>query len=275
MKSVVFTGSTRGIGRGLATSFLELGCRVIINGRQEVDVEQTVRELAMGYDPSRIGGFASEISDYKQILALWVAAHQRFGQVDIWINNAGISHPLGDFWDLEPQVVRSVVNTNLTGAIFGTQVAMRGMLEQGFRAIYNIEGLGSRGRRKVPGLALYGSTKAGLGYFTEALAQEAANTPILVGAVSPGMVLTDMLLEHSARSPEEEQRTRRVFSLLADRVDTVAPWLARRILENKRNGVRIAWLTPAKIIRRFLTAPFRDGNSWGGRSESGETLDDG
>jgi NAD(P)-dependent dehydrogenase (short-subunit alcohol dehydrogenase family) len=256
-KSIVITGSTRGIGRGLAVSFLELGCAVVINGRQKVDVEQVVEELARQFSPDRINGFACDITHHDQVQALWQTASQLFERVDIWINNAGLSHQLVDFWAIDPDVVRSVIDTNLTGTMYGSQVAMRGMLEQGYGAIYNMEGLGSRRGRRVPGLALYGSTKAGLGYFTAELAQEAASTPVLVGAVSPGMVLTDMLLKRPAQNPAEEQRTRRIFSILADRVETVAPWLARRILENDRNGARIAWLTPAKVMRRFLAAPFR------------------
>ena len=275
MNTVVITGSTRGIGRGLAVSFLELGCAVVINGRKSADVEQAAQELAGQFDPSRITGFACDISNYEHVQAFWEAAHRRFGRVDIWINNAGVSHPVNNFWTLDPQLVRSLVDTNLTGAMYGSKVAMLGMLGQGYGAIYNMEGLGSRGGRMVSGLALYGSSKAGLGYFTEALAREAAGTPVLVGAISPGMVLTDMLLMRASRSWEEEQRTQRVFNILADSVEAVAPWIARRILENEHNGIRIAWLTPAKIIRRFLMAPFHRDKFREVRREDGEISDGG
>jgi hypothetical protein len=72
------------------------------------------------------------------------------------------------------------------------------------------------------------------------------------------MVMTDMLLKEGFEgSPEEEERTRRVFNILADRVETVAPWLVSRILSNERTGARISWLTTWKVITRFLVAPFR------------------
>jgi NAD(P)-dependent dehydrogenase (short-subunit alcohol dehydrogenase family) len=257
MKTVLITGSTRGLGRGLAQAFLELGCAVVINGRRKADVDQVVQSLAQAHDPNCIGGYAGDMCDFEQVQALWEAAQKRFGRVDIWINNAGISHLLDDFWKLDPQVVRTVLETNLTGAMYGSLVALRGMLEQGYGALYNMEGLGSRDGRKIAGLSLYGSSKAGLSYFTQALAQETAGTPVLVGALSPGMVLTDMLTGRAGRDPQEVARAERVFSILADRVETVAPWLARRILANQRNGIRIAWLTPAKVMGRFLTAPFR------------------
>jgi NAD(P)-dependent dehydrogenase (short-subunit alcohol dehydrogenase family) len=257
MKTVVITGSTRGLGRGLADAFLGLGCAVVVNGRQLADVEQTVRALAQIHDPGRISGYSADVRAYEQLQALWGAAQERFGGVDIWINNAGISHTLDEFWKLEPQVIDTVVETNLTGTMYGSLVALRGMLEQGFGALYNMEGLGSRDGRKIPGLSLYGTSKAGLSYFTQALAQETAGTPVLVGALSPGMVLTDMLTGRAGRDAQEAARAARVFNILADRVETVAPWLAQRILENQRSGARIAWLTPGKVMGRFMAAPFR------------------
>jgi len=260
MKTVVITGSTRGLGRGLAQAFLELGCGVMLNGRLLEDVDRALGELSQAHDASRLGGYAGDMRVYPQVQALWQAAQDRFGKIDIWINNAGISHPLDEFWKLDPQIVEQVISTNLTGTMHGSLVALRGMLEQGHGALYNMEGLGSRDGRKIAGLSLYGSSKAGLSYFTKALAQEAAGTPILVGALSPGMVLTDMLTGRHGRDPQEAARARRAFNILADRVETVAPWLARRVFENQRNAVRIAWLTPGKVMARFLVAPFRRRN---------------
>ena len=260
MKTVVITGSTRGLGRGLAQAFLELGCVVMLNGRRQEDVDRALGELSQVHDASRLGGYAGDMRVFSQVQALWQAAQARFGRIDIWINNAGISHSLDEFWKLDPQIVEQVISTNLTGTMFGSLVALRGMLEQGHGALYNMEGLGSRDGRIIAGLSLYGSSKAGLSYFTQALAQEAAGTPVLVGALSPGMVLTEMLSGRHGRDPQETARARRVFNILADRVDTVTPWLARRVLENQRNGMRIAWLTPGKVMARFMVAPFRRRN---------------
>jgi NAD(P)-dependent dehydrogenase (short-subunit alcohol dehydrogenase family) len=256
MKTIVITGSTRGLGRGLAEAFLELGCAVVLNGRRQEDVDEIVKTLALTHAASCISGIACDVRKYEQAQSLWQAARQRFETIDIWINNAGVSHSLDEFWKLDPQVVEAVVETNLTGVMYGSLVALNGMLEQGFGAIYNMEGLGSRNGRKIPGLSLYGSSKAAVGYFTQALALETASTPVLVGALSPGMVLTDMLSGRTGRDPQAAIRAERVFHILADPVETVAPWLANRILQNQRNGIRISWLTPRKVLTRFLTAPF-------------------
>jgi NAD(P)-dependent dehydrogenase (short-subunit alcohol dehydrogenase family) len=153
--------------------------------------------------------------------------------------------------------MRAVVESNLVGVMYGCRAALRGMREQGFGSLYNVEGLGSDGRR-VAGLTLYATTKYGLRYLTGALAEEVRGTALRVGALSPGMAVTDMLTrERGDRSEAEWQAARRIFNILADRVEDVAPWLARRALENRRNGARIKWLTRSKILARFLSAPFR------------------
>jgi short-subunit dehydrogenase len=149
-----------------------------------------------------------------------------------------------------------VVGTNLIGAMYGSKVALRGMLDQGFGGLYNMEGLGSDGR-KVEGLALYGSTKSGLRYLDECLVRETQGTPVLVGALRPGMVVTDFLTKQFEGRPEEWERAKRIFNILADRVETVTPWLAHKVLANDKNGVCISWQGTWKVIGRFLAAPFR------------------
>lgn len=257
MKTVAITGSTRGIGYGLAGSFLGLGCAVVISGRTPAGVEQALTRLASKYEAARILGHPCDVTQREQVQALWDAAQAHFGAIDIWINNAGTAHPQLDFWDCSPEQIQAVVNTNVIGAMYGAQVALRGMLDQGSGSFYNMEGLGSDGRR-VDGLTLYGTTKCALRYLTDALVEEMRGTPVLVGALRPGMLLTDLVTGQYAGRPEEEwQAARRIFNILADRVETVAPWLAQKVLANTRTGVRITWLTRRKVMGRFLAAPFR------------------
>ena len=257
MKSIVITGSTRGIGYGLADSFLGLGCRLTVSGRTPTSVEKAMAALSGKHTSDTVFGHACDVTQLEQVQALWDAAKAHFGRVDIWINNAGISHPQLDFWEHSSGQLQAVVATNLIGAMHGASVAVRGMLEQGYGSIYNMEGLGSGGR-KVEGLTLYGCTKAGMRYLTDALVEELRDTPVLVGALSPGMVVTDFLTgQYEERPAEEWERAKRVFNILADRVETVTPWLAGRVLANKKPGIRINWLSGAKIMGRFLTARLR------------------
>jgi len=130
-------------------------------------------------------------------------------------------------------------------------------MKQGRGAFYNMEGLGSDGRQ-VEGLTLYGTSKRALNYLTNSLVSEVKGSDVIVGAISPGMVLTDLILKrYEGKDPEEWESARRIFNILADRVETVTPYLAAQVLKNQKNGARIRWLTGGKAFWRFLTAVFR------------------
>jgi NAD(P)-dependent dehydrogenase (short-subunit alcohol dehydrogenase family) len=256
VKTVVITGSTRGLGYGLAQAFLELGCAVVLSGRTQEAVDRAGRALVEAQPGGAVGGLACDVRRPEQVQALWDAAVAQFGRVDIWINNAGIGLRMAPVWEHDPDALRAVVETNLLGALYGARVAVRGMLAQGGGAIYNVEGLGSGGRR-VAGLAVYGCTKSALQYLTDSLVDETRGTPIIVGAFRPGMVVTGLLEPQMAGPAEDWQRTRRIFNILGDRVETVAPWLARRALANTRTGARLTWITRRRAFGRFLLAPFQ------------------
>ena len=247
MKIVVITGSTRGIGLGMADTFLAHGCAVVISGRSPAAAEKAAADLAARYDPARVCAAACDVTQFEQVQALWDAAIKRFGRV----GNAQM-----DFWLHPPEKVRAVVETNLVGAMYGSIVALRGMQQQGSGSLYNMEGLGSGGGRKVKGLALYASTKAGLGYFNEALIEETRGSPILVGRLRPGMTVTDFLTGQYEGRPQDWERAKRVFNILADRVEVVAPWLAQKVLANTRHGALFSFLSGPKVFTRFLLAPF-------------------
>lgn len=256
MKNIVITGSTRGIGYGLADAFLARGCRMMISGREQETVDQAVAALAQQYGQERVAGYPCDVTGYAQVKALWDAAAARFGAIDIWINNAGQGNLLTPFWELPPETMHAVVNTNVLGAMYGSKVALQGMLRQGSGALYNMEGFGSRGGRIQPGLALYGATKAALAFLDKSLAAELQGKPVTAGAILPGMVVTDLLLNQRHGDPADWERSKRAFNILADRVETVAPWIADQVLANTANGKYISWFSRGKILLRFLSAPF-------------------
>jgi len=99
-------------------------------------------------------------------------------------------------------------------------------------------------------------TKAAMAYLTKALSAEAAGGPVKIGAISPGIVATELMTQPYADDPAGLERAKRVFNILGDKVATVTPWLADRVLANTQSGVVISWLTPAKAAWRFATASF-------------------
>ncbi|MBN1310543.1 MAG: SDR family oxidoreductase [Anaerolineae bacterium] len=257
MKNIVITGSTRGIGYGLADAFLSLGCSVTVSGRSQSTVDKAVAALAAGYDAGRVHGHPCDVADLEQVQALWDAAQARFGHIDIWINNAGVGQPAMPFRELSPDLMRAIVETNILGTIYGSRVAFQGMMRQGGGQVYNMEGYGSDGAiRAEASLTIYGTSKCAIHYFDRSLALELKNTPVLVGWISPGMVATEMITGQYAGKPEEWERVKRIFNIIAERVDVVAPWLAERILANTKSGVRIAYDSKLRLMLRFLLAPF-------------------
>ena len=255
MKSVVITGSTRGIGKGLAENFLTRGCQVVISGRKQEDVDAVVAELGAGHGQDRVVGKACEITDAEQLQGLWDAAVAAFGKVDVWINNAGVSIPRQNLAEADPGAIARIVDINLGGLLLANRVALAGMLAQGSGQIWNMEGFGSGGQVQ-PGMCAYGATKRAVNYINKALQKEVKETPVQVCTLSPGIVITDLLTgDYDLESPEWE-KSKRIFNILGDKVETVTPYLVDGILKTDKSGAKVVWLTGGKAFARFMTAGF-------------------
>ena len=254
-KSVVVTGSTRGIGRGLAENFLKLGARVAVSGRSKTAVKALVSELSEKYGAENVAGADCDITNPKQLESLWHAAASAFGTVDVWINNAGISIDRKPLWELPSEDIMKIVDINLGGALLSARQALIGMKAQGQGQIWLMEGFGSDGMTGA-GMVSYGATKRGVNYLTKALRKDAKDTGIQICALSPGIVVTDLLMGDYDLSSEEWQKTKKIMNILADKVETVTPWLAENVLNTDKDGARVAWLTKGKAFRRFAGAGF-------------------
>jgi len=251
MKTVVITGSTRGIGHGLAVEFLKRGCCVMISGRKKEQVDREVQKLAAVYGTEKVGGHPCEITSYEDLQALWNEAVATFTAIDIWINNAGVTHPTLPFMNLHPANIKSVIDTNIIGLMYATYVAMNGMTEQGHGFIYNMEGHGSHDEY-IAGLAVYGASKRAVTYFSNSLQLELEGTQVKLGMLGPGIVITEFILDQLRTLPPEMlETTKIVYNCLADTVETVTPWLVENILANEESGKEIAWLDTEKANERF------------------------
>ena len=255
MKVVVITGSTRGIGRGLAENFLDRGCKVVIAGRKQEAVDVVVEELAQRAGADNVAGKACEVTSAAQLQSLWDEAVNRFGRVDIWINNAGVSAPRKPLDETDEDVIASVVDINLGGMLQANRVALRGMRAQGAGQIWNMEGFGSGGQVQ-PGMCVYGATKRAVNYINKALQKEIKDTGVQVCTLSPGIVVTDLLVGDYDTSSAEWEKSKKIFNILGDKVETVTPFLVQGILKADKSGAKVAWLTGGKAFRRFMAAGF-------------------
>ena len=183
---VVITGSTRGIGLGLARELAQRDARVVVCGRGAEAVDAAVSAIGTASAADRVSGTTCDVTDPTSVGALWDHAVAAFGRVDIWINNAGTTTTPVPFPDVPEGQVARVIETNLIGLMHGCQVASRGMRAQdGGGFIYNMEGMGSKGETQ-DGMATYGASKAATGYLLKALRRELKGTGVKVGRSVPG-----------------------------------------------------------------------------------------
>jgi NADP-dependent 3-hydroxy acid dehydrogenase YdfG len=257
MRSIVITGSTRGIGLCMAREFLKSGCNVTVSGRSEESLDAAGKEL--DEFSGRVLYVLCDVRIKTDIENLWNKSAAKWGRVDFWINNAGQNCPYEFVYNTGQSYVDAAIDTNIKGMIYGSQVAAKNMLSQGSGQIWNMEGLGSNNMIQARTI-LYGTTKHALTYFTKGLAKELSGTNILAGRLSPGMMLTDFITKtpDGERSPVmENQGFRKIFNILADRPETVSAFLVRRMLKNTRNNASIAWLTNSKAMMRFAASAFK------------------
>jgi NAD(P)-dependent dehydrogenase (short-subunit alcohol dehydrogenase family) len=255
LKVVLITGSTRGIGFGLARSLIERNCRVVVSGRKGDSVQAAVEKLTADSRNAHVSGHVCDVRSEESLQGLWNHAVTQFGRIDIWVNNAGISNQPAKVWMIDSSEIAAVVDTNILGSILGTKVAIRRMLEQGHGAVYLMEGMGSDGRSHS-GLTIYGMTKYALDYFFRSLSKELEDTALIAGAIRPGMVVTDLIIEPYRGKPDEWARVKPIFNIIADPLDTVSEWMAEAVLANDQNGQILSRLSSFNIALRFLKAPF-------------------
>ncbi|MBT3337563.1 MAG: SDR family oxidoreductase [Anaerolineae bacterium] len=236
-KVVVITGSTRGFGYSIAEEMLKKGAIVVISGRSQNSVDTALNALQA--DDARVAGIPCEVSDEGQVRALAEKSVEKFGQIDIWINNAGFSTAGGDVLDFLPEDAVATFMTNDLGAFHGAQAALGHMLPRGDGVLVNVYGAGSFLKPASP-MGLYGMTKAWLTSFTRTLAKEIKGQGVQVIGFSPGMMLTEMLTQPTFIGSEEAGTGKNfgfVLRMLAKPPQAPAAKLVRLLENNKKHFV--------------------------------------
>ncbi len=187
-KTVLVTGSTRGIGRAIAEEFAKHVANVIVSGTVEERAQAVADELAAKYGVQTLG-VGMDVSNPQSVEEAFKRINAAFGGVDILVNNAGITRDTL-FLRMKPEDWEKVLKVNLTGTFLVTKQVVRYMTKKRWGRIINITSVvGFTGN---VGQVNYSTTKAGLVGFTKSLAKELAPRNVLVNAVAPGFIETEM-----------------------------------------------------------------------------------
>lgn len=228
-KVAIVTGASRGLGRAAASRLAEEGVRVLGVARS-VDALEGLRAES----PERIEVAPCDMSDAAQVATLPQRAVERFGRLDIVVNNAGIA-PAATFLEQDWDLWRKVLEVNVTAPAILAQAAAPHFIEQGSGKVINIAS--TSGLKGKPGLVAYSTSKGALVRQTEALAAEWARHNIQVNAIAPGAFKTDAQSAVTSSPEMLEKRVRKIP--------------ARRMAESEEFGPLVCML--ASPLNDFVT----------------------
>ncbi|MEI7694684.1 MAG: SDR family oxidoreductase [Chlorobium sp.] len=257
-KVAVITGSTRGIGKAIAHEFVREGAKVVITSSSSAHVEHALREFPDG----AVYGCICDVVVMADVERLITVACEKFGKVDCFINNAGISDPFKSITDSDPDEWAKVIDTNIKGTYNGCRAAISYFLrEKREGKVINLAGSGTDRTSNTPWISAYGATKAAIARFTYAVAAEYRHTGISVMLLHPGLVRTAMV---SADNPTPElSRQLSTFTTILDifaQPPSVAAKLAVKLASNwsdSKTGLYLSALSSSRKKGLLLTYPFR------------------
>lgn len=244
---VVITGGSRGFGKAMAAEFQQAGARVAICSRNADSVRAAVQSLP---NPANTLGMPCDVRDLAQVQAFAGATVARFGRIDIWINNAGLSAGWGRFVDISPELWRESFDTNFIGTYNGCRVAMEKMLPNRRGQIMNILGIGAD--KPAPMQTAYGIAKTAVARLTETLAIEYGDSGLTFSSIMPGMIWTEMLTRAQGVNPAMRGRME-----WAMRVFGNAPAVPARFVRNiaergAASGKTYRLVTPRMFVPRMI-----------------------
>ena len=222
----IITGGGSGIGHDAARKLAQEGATVVIVGRTESKLESAIAEI------KTMGGTAEyytlDVSDFNAVQKMVDDVYEKYGRIDVLVNNAGHSSHNRRLLNTTPEETRSVVDSNLIGTFFCTQAVVPAMLKAKSGTIINISSLAAVTPGPFSGFA-YGAAKAGVINFTEFLNNDLRNTGIRASVIIPGEVATP-ILDKRPIPPDVDAR-----SMMVDVAETSAAILLVATLPPRSN----------------------------------------
>ncbi len=259
MKTVVITGSARGFGYAMAELFRKRDFNVVLCDISEENLKEAKEDIERINSKGKVISHYVDVTNEETITKLIDDTLECFPTIDIWINNAGINQPNKPIWELDKKTIDKLIEVDLKGTILCSKLIMPVMIKQKSGQIFNVEGHSSNDAT-IMGLSLYGTSKRAVTYFTEALAKESEvmNTNVLIGKITPGIMITDFITTSLGNGDkiELDEKTKKVYNILGDYPETIAEFMVDKIIKNTKNGVKFTWLSNGRAAFRFMTAGF-------------------
>jgi len=257
LKTVIITGSAQGFGYEMLKVFRENDFNCVMCDINENKINESIKELEKTNSKGEIFSYYLDVTKPESIQELIDKVINKFNKIDIWINNAGVNQETKLFYDLELNDISKLIDIDLKGVMYSSNLITKVMLKQNEGSIYNVEGLGSDDA-KMEKFALYGTSKRAVTYFTEAMQKELKSTNIIVGKITPGIMKTNFV-NHSINDNEFklDEKTKNIYNILGDYPETIARNIVPKIINNKKKNPQFIWLTKRLAFKRFLTSVFK------------------
>ena len=208
-KVALITGGSRGIGRAIALTFAGAGADVVVSSRNKrpPELEKVAEEIrAKGRRALAIPAHVGKKEDVQNLVQKTL---QEFGRIDILVNNAGANPVLSSMVDLEEAALEKVLEVNLKGALLMSQAVAKEMIKQGGGRIINLGSISGL-RARADGTGAYCIGKAAVHMMTQVMARELAEHNILVNAVAPGSIKTELSRVNWSDPERRAQRIREI-----------------------------------------------------------------
>jgi 3-oxoacyl-[acyl-carrier protein] reductase len=187
----IVTGAARGIGLAIARRLVSDGFSVAL-----ADIDEAAAVAAAGSLGDRATGIALDVTSPESWETAAGQVAERWGRLDILVNNAGIAGRSAPIWELDVREWHNVINIDLTGVYLGCRAVLPGMIERGYGRIVNVASIA--GKEGNPNAVPYSAAKSGVIGLTKAVAKEVATKGVLVNAVTPAVIATEILKQVSA-----------------------------------------------------------------------------
>ncbi len=187
-KVIIVTGASRGIGAAAALELAAQGARLVLAARNASACSEVLEQI--GNNGGEAFAVSCDVSDFAAVEKMISDAKERFGRVDVLINNAGIVDPVGLIEDTDPEAWARNIQVNLVGVYHGIRAVIKDFYAQGHGTIINISS--GAAHNPLEGWSAYCSGKAGVFMMTRATAHEAGEKGVRVYGFAPGVVDTDM-----------------------------------------------------------------------------------